>query len=219
MAQVASETTLARERRLRMSYEEFLASELSEGHAEWVDGEVIVFMPANTRHARVVRFLSHLLVSYVDALALGEVFMAPFEMRLARSAREPDILFVVRDHLDRVDEQRLVGAADLAVEVISDESVSRDRAHKHYEYEEAGVAEYLLIDPRPKKERTELFRLDAEGMYQPVPPDEHGRLHFETIPGFWIDRAWLLHDPLPNLQEVLAEIAPEYFGRYKRAPR
>ncbi|MGH2561383.1 MAG: Uma2 family endonuclease [Thermomicrobiales bacterium] len=216
MAQLASETTRASEQRLRMSYEEFLASDVSEGHAEWVDGEVIVFMPANTRHARVVRFLSSLLVSYVDAVKFGEVFIAPYEMRLARSAREPDILFVTRNHLDRVDRQRLVGPADLAVEIISDDSVARDRAHKHYEYEEAGVDEYLLIDPRPRRERTELFRLDAEEKYQSVPADDRGRLHFETIPGCWIDRAWLLQDPLPNLRDVIAEIAPEYFGGLNR---
>jgi Uma2 family endonuclease len=145
------------------------------------------------------------------------VFFAPYEMRLARSSREPDMLFVATAHAERIDGQRLNGPADLAVEVISEESVARDRAHKYYEYEEAGIPEYLLIDPRTRRERTELYRLDADQKYQPVVADEHGRLHFETLPGFWLDRAWLLQHPLPHNWSVLAEIAPEHFGSLARA--
>lgn len=38
------------EQRLRMSYEEFLAWADEDVHAEWVDGEAIVFMPPKDIH-------------------------------------------------------------------------------------------------------------------------------------------------------------------------
>ncbi|MCL4863823.1 MAG: hypothetical protein KJZ93_30735, partial [Caldilineaceae bacterium] len=36
--------------RLRMSYEEFVAKIDESKHAEWVDGEAIIFMPPTMRH-------------------------------------------------------------------------------------------------------------------------------------------------------------------------
>ena len=51
------------------------------------------------------------------------------------------------DHLGRFKENRLEGAADLVVEIISPESVDRDRDRKFYEYEQGGILEYWLIDP------------------------------------------------------------------------
>ena len=41
----------------------------------------------------------------------------------------------------------MLGAADLCVEVVSPESVTRDCREKLTEYEQAGVREYWLIDP------------------------------------------------------------------------
>jgi Uma2 family endonuclease len=52
-------------------------------------------------------------------------------------ARQPDLLFVAREHLDRLTETRLSGPADFVVEVVSDDSVARDRADKFYEYQAA----------------------------------------------------------------------------------
>ncbi|MFN8493656.1 MAG: Uma2 family endonuclease [Caldilineaceae bacterium] len=179
------ETTLApptQEKRLRMSYEEFLAWANEDTHAEWVDGEVIIFMP-KPRHQDIVTFLVTLLRLFVQFHRLGQVFTAPVEMKVTptSNAREPDILFVAQDNLARITEDRIEGAADLIVEVISSESVSRDRTDKFYVYQEAGVREYWLLDPRPGKERADFWILDDDGKYQPVPlTAEHLSLHGDS---------------------------------------
>ena len=49
---------------------------------------------------------------------------------------------MAREHLERLTEARLSGPADLVVEVVSDDSVARDRADKFYEYQAAGITEY-----------------------------------------------------------------------------
>ena len=60
--------------------------------------------------------------------------------------REPDILFIAREHLDRFRDTYLDGPADLVVEIISRDSRARDRGDKFYEYEQGGVREYWLLD-------------------------------------------------------------------------
>jgi len=194
--------------RLRMSYEEYLAWADEDVHAEWVSGEVIVQMPPKLRHQRVVKFLLELLDLFAQLFRLGAVLCAPFEMRATPDgpAREPDLLFVAQEHLARLTEARLSGAADLVVEVISDDSVSRDRADKFYEYQSAGVQEYWIIDPRPGYERVDFYVLDGKGRYRPIPVDTDGRYRSTVIPGFWFEVAWVLSEEPPNVLQALGQI-------------
>ena len=203
MARQLTDAPAAKERRLVMTYDEFLALP-DHAHAEWVRGEVTIFVPPTIRHQRIAFFLATLLAWYARRFKLGEVLMAPVEMRLAArgSSRDPDILFVATTHLDRFSAARLDGPADLVVELLSDDSVARDRREKLAEYEAAGVAEYLIVDPRPGREGVDLHRLTGAGVYQRVPPDATGRVHLATLPGFWLDPAWLRQDPLPDPEAI-----------------
>lgn len=199
------------EKRHQMSYEAFRAFLDEHTHAEWVAGEVTVFVPPGTMHQRLTGFLFQILALYADLYDLGTVMTTPFEMRLlaGMSAREPDILFVAREHLDRLTPERLEGPADLVVEVVSDSSVARDRADKFYEYQEAGVREYWIIDPRPGKERADFYHLLPDGKYQAALPATDGRYHAMVLPGFWLNVAWLWQQPLPTPLLALAAIAPQ----------
>ena len=203
---LATIASAPRERRLSMTYEEFLSWANEDVHAEWVDGEVIVFMPPKTKHQQVAGFLYKLLGLFVEFADLGELLAAPFEMRLSRSAREPDILFVAKEHLERLTPERLVGPADLVVEIVSDESARRDRVEKFNEYMEAGVREYWVIDARPGREQADVWVLDEQGRYQARAVDEEGRYHAAVLPEFWLEVDWLWQSPLPSAQAAFAEI-------------
>jgi Uma2 family endonuclease len=132
-----------------MRYEEFLAWSDEDVHAEWVPkdssgkGEVIVQMPPKLIHQEVADFLSRLLGLFVRLFNLGKVVIAPFEVKLlpGGSSREPDILFVANEHLDRLTPDKLVGPPDLAIEIVSESSIKRDRSAKYKEYQAAGVRE------------------------------------------------------------------------------
>ncbi|MEJ5198440.1 MAG: Uma2 family endonuclease [Anaerolineae bacterium] len=181
------------DRPLRMSYEEFLAWADEDVRAEWVSGEVIVSSPASDQHQDIVRFLTVILSVYVEVHRLGIIRPAPFQMRLAESSREPDLLFLSNDHLDRRRENYLDGPADVVIEVLSPESAARDRGEKFYEYEAAGIAEYWLIDPQ--REQAEFYRLGSDGRYRPVLPDAEGRFVSQVIPGFTLRVDWLWRRP------------------------
>lgn len=196
------EALLRLPRTRRMTYEEFLAWADEDTLAEWVDGEVRVYSPASLSHQRIVAFLAQIISAYVDSRALGLVILPPFQMKLARSGREPDLMFVATEHLSRLQETHLDGPADFVVEVISQESVGRDRGEKFYEYARAGIPEYWLIDPAT--EQAEFYVLDERGRYRAVLPDAEGIYRSRAIEGFWLRESWLWKPPRPL--DVLREL-------------
>lgn len=188
--------------RAKMTYEEFLAWADEDTLAEWVDGEIIMVSPASKRHQDIAGFLYQVLDLYVQSHDLGDVIHAPFQMKLEHG-REPDLLFVATEHLDRLQDIHLDGPADLVVEIVSPESAARDRGDKFYEYEAGGVPEYWLIDPQ--RQRAEFYQLDDE-RYSLVQPDAEGVYHSAAVPGFWLRVAWLWQEPLPAVLDVLREL-------------
>jgi len=191
----------------KMTYEEFLAWADEDTLAEWVDGEVIVASPASQRHQQIVKFLARLLDTYVSSRKLGELLFAPFQVKLGPDlpGREPDLLFVAREHADRLKETHLDGPADLIVEIVSPESRERDRGAKFYEYEAAGVGEYWLIDSQ--RRQAEFHQLGGDGFYHLIPPDAEGVYRSVVLPGFWLRVDWLWQDPLPTPVETLRLLA------------
>jgi Uma2 family endonuclease len=185
-----------------MTYEEFLAWAGEDTWAEWVDGEVIVLMPASLLHQLLVGFLFYVLQTFCRVRKTGVVLTAPFQMKLGsgRSGREPDLLFVASEHLHRLQPTHLAGPADLVVEIVSPDSVERDRHDKYLEYEAAGVREYWLLDPDQRQ--AEFLRLEPDGRYHPLPVDESGVFRSAVLPGFWLRVEWLWQEPLPDLQAI-----------------
>jgi Uma2 family endonuclease len=188
----------------RMTYEEFLEWADEDTLAEWVNGEVITSSPASLRHQDIADFLVSILRMFVTSRDLGIVLSAPFQMKIEHG-REPDILFVAKPHLTRLQGTYLDGPADLVVEIISPESIGRDRGEKFYEYERAGVPEYWLIDPLTQ--RAEFYRYSSGAHRYTLMGYEAGGIYRSTVlPDFWLREDWLWQDPLPHSIEILGEI-------------
>lgn len=189
----------------KMTYEEFLDWADEDTLAEWVDGKVILMSPASSIHQELVGFLYELLRMFVRFRQSGRVYVAPFQMKLPQSSgREPDLIFIKRENLSRLKNTYLDGPADLVVEIISPESIGRDRGDKFYEYEKGGVPEYWLLDPLTQ--RSEFYQLGEDGRYQLIQL-QNNVYHAHVLPGFWLDPDWLWQDPLPSPLRTLAEIA------------
>ena len=202
----------------KLSYEDFLDWCDEDTWAEWVDGEIIMFSPASKKHQNLADFLVSILRIYTETRGLGMVLSAPFQMKLPEDlpGREPDLIFVSNANLYRLavhgvtaerseQDTYLDGPADLAVEIISKESIDRDRGRKFLEYEYSGVLEYWLIDPL--RSQAEFYRLGADSRYHVVLPDAEGIYYSEVVPEFWLRVSWLWQMPLPPSVRILAEIA------------
>ncbi len=187
-----------------MTYDEFMEWADEDTLAEWVDGRIVMTSPASARHQDIGTFLNNVLSEHARTHDLGRVLGAPFQMRLPTSGREPDVLFVAKEHLNRVLLNRVQGPADLVVEIVSPESRVRDRGEKFYEYQEGGVGEYWLIDPDTS--RAEFYQRDDAGLYQVVASGPDGIYRSRELPGLWMRVAWLWQEPLPEINKIMLEI-------------
>jgi Uma2 family endonuclease len=62
----------------------------------------------------------------------------------------PDIFWFSEDRQPHIDDVRLPRLPDLAIEVLSPSTRSNDLGKKRVRYEEQGLPELWLIDPRPE---------------------------------------------------------------------
>lgn len=206
MAIEVSELQERRAPKEKMSFDEFLDWCDEDTHAEWVDGEIIMTSPASMPHQQLGGLLNTLLGIYVEEHDLGIVLLAPFMMKLETrpSGREPDLLFVSKERLHLLKNTYLDGAADLVIEIISPESLSRDRGDKFIEYEAAGIGEYWLLDP--ERRRAEFYQLGDNKLYQVVLPTNDGVYHSRAVKGFWLRESWLWQQPPPPALDLLRQL-------------
>jgi Uma2 family endonuclease len=93
--------------------------------------------------------------------------------------------------------------ADLVIEILSPSSRGTDRGDKFYEYEEAGISEYWLIDP--ERNLVEAYRLGASGRYETHDVGDPMVLTSDALPGMRLPVDWLWREPLPKLSWVIQE--------------
>lgn len=202
------EATADFELRIPMTYEQFLTELGEDVHAEWVNGETILFMPPKPEHQRIVSFLLTVLRLFVEHFDLGDILTAPVEMKPSpdSNSREPDLLFVARENLHRFGDAKLEGPADLVIEIISPESAIRDTVDKLQEYEAEGIREYWIVDTRAGQENALFYVLDEAGQYQRIEPDHNGVYHSTVLKEFWLNVRWLWTTSRPSALEIFALI-------------
>jgi len=145
------------------TYEMYAALPDDGNRYEVVQGVLMMSPAPGTPHQGVITEISAYLREQIFLKRRGLVFTGPLDVELAiDTVVEPDVLVVLKKHLDRVQEKRIIGNPDLAVEVISPSSATYDRLVKYRVYEQAGVPEYWLINN--KKQTIEVFVLE-EGRY------------------------------------------------------
>lgn len=115
---------------------------------EFDRGNIEVLPMPSYWHQRIVRFLYHRLLEHVEAKKLGDVIFAPLPVRLAPGKyREPDLVFLSTARLKSL--EKVPTGADLAMEVVSEGALARERdlETKRVEYAAAGIPEYWTVDP------------------------------------------------------------------------
>lgn len=114
---------------------------------EFDSGRIEVLDMPSELHQTIVLFLCQALAAYAREHSLGKVLMAPLPVKLwDGKMREPDVLFMRREHSARRHENYWDGA-DLVIEVVSPNNPGHDKITKRREYARARIPEYWLADP------------------------------------------------------------------------
>jgi Uma2 family endonuclease len=98
---------------------------------------------------------------------------------------QPDVLYLSAERRERAGE-RIEGAPDLVVEVLSPATVQRDRGEKLQLYAASGIREYWLVDPEARQIE---FLVARDGRFQ-VAPAVDGVYRSESLP----EIEWTLAD-------------------------
>lgn len=156
---------------------------------EILDGTHVMSPAPSTRHQRIVGDLYAEMRFHVRDHALGEVFVAPFDVLLSDfDIVQPDICFVAEGRMI-VNEANCKGAPDLMVEVLSPSTRRRDLIDKRLLFERSGVSEYWAVDP--DADEVQVFCLDGPvgrpgGAYArtPLRAESGDALTSACLPGF-----------------------------------
>ena len=127
---------------------------------------------------------------------MGSQFMVRFARQKRR--RMPDLMFVSNARLSLIKPTHLEGAPDVAFEIVSADSQTRDRRKKFLEYQKEGVREYWIIDP--SSQQVELYLLHR-GKYVETEPVKD-TWNSVVLQGFYLKDAWLWTKPLPKVSVI-----------------
>lgn len=166
----------------RIKREQFYEDISPEDKWEFINGEVIMHSPATDRHWQVRARIDRLMFDYLDGRDLGVVRGEKTLVSFTRNDYEPDIIYfspVVARTLQP--DQWKYPIPDLIVEVLSPSTRKLDRGVKKDDYEEHGVSEYWIVEP--KAETIEQYLL-AEGKYELAGKHALGSFTSEAIHGF-----------------------------------
>jgi Uma2 family endonuclease len=129
--------------------EEFFAMSWLPPTAQLIDGEVVVVITPRIRHQHVAGELYHRLRLWIAASPGRGYCGIPQDVRINdRNVYAPDVWWCCEDRIPDLDEIRLPWLPDLAVEVLSPSTRRYDLGVKRERYEETGVPELWIIDPR-----------------------------------------------------------------------
>ena len=116
---------------------------------ELIDGEIVLMSPRPaTNHNQTAFNIAALFKTFLKGKTC-RVFPDGMDLYLTEKDRfVPDVM-VICDR-SKIKNDGIHGAPDLVVEVLSPSSIKRDRVYKKRIYEQCGVREYWIVNPRNK---------------------------------------------------------------------
>lgn len=133
-----------------------------DNRVEVFDGVIHNMSSPSQEHQTISMELSTTLNTYIKSKqGHCRVFHAPFDVKLNDAPLtivQPDIMIVCDKN--KLDGKRCNGAPDFIIEIISPSNASDDYIRKLYYYENYGVREYWIVDPRRKIITVNYFEKD-----------------------------------------------------------
>lgn len=143
------------------TYEDYLNLPDDGRRYEIIEGVLYVTNAPDIDHQFTVMEIAFHLKSFVTAHKPGYVLTAPFEVHLSERTRpvQPDVLFIKAENWPGPGAKFFEGVPDLVVEVLSPSTTRTDQSIKFSAYEQAGVPEYWIANPKTRS--VEVFTLSG----------------------------------------------------------
>lgn len=131
------------------TYEAYLALPDDGNRYEIIEGELYVTPAPSVGHQEVSGELFFAMRSFVRVHRLGALYYPPFEVHLSEETRpvQPDLTFIRTENKPTFSMNYFEGVPDLVVEIFSPSTHRNDQTVKYDAYQNAGVAEYWMVDP------------------------------------------------------------------------
>ena len=148
------------------TYADYLQFTMDE-MVEIIKGKIFRMSPApSSTHQRISRRLSGWFFLFLQGKTC-EFFVAPFDVILPVKGKDfmqsdrvvqPDIVVICDP--SKIKEKGCFGAPDIIIEILSPHTTKKDVQDKFDLYEESGVKEYWIVEP--KNQTVEVFVLENE---------------------------------------------------------
>jgi len=123
---------------------------------------------------------------YVEEKELGVVAYAPLDVYLeATEVFQPDIVFISRERLNIIGPDKINGAPDLVVEILSPTTAYYDLKKKFRVYEKHGVREYWIVDPEDNSIQVYVLQDGKLKLHQEAIGE--GSVQSQVLAGFSVD--------------------------------
>lgn len=149
---------------------------------EVLNGELIMAAAPTVRHQEISFKVAKILDAFVLSKKLGKVLISPVDVVLGDDLTEPDVVFVSVERKAIIGRERLTGAPDLVVEVLSLSTSERDLRYKWDLYARSGVREYWVVNP--EAETVEVLTLVKKVYKRHVLAEGEGSITSKVLEGF-----------------------------------
>ena len=138
---------------------------LPEGAPYQLIGGKLVMTPAPTTFHQIilVRLMEKLLL-FTAKEKSGQVLVSPVDVYFEeKETYQPDIIFIAKDRLQIIEREKIKGAPDLIIEILSPSTGYYDLKKKAAVYARHRVKEYWIVDP---EDYSIEVHQEAAGKYQ-----------------------------------------------------
>ena len=152
-----------------------------------INGDLIMSPAPTSYHQILLGRIFKVIDNFLEQNNLGGLCLfAPIDVVLdEENIFQPDLIYISAERKKELFQDRIMGAPDLIVEILSPSTAYYDLKQKKDFYERYGVKEYLIIDP--VRHDAEVYSLIDEKFELQQKEKESGTIHLTTLPGLQIE--------------------------------
>ena len=116
-----------------------------------INNKLIMSAAPKDIHQAVLNRINVKIFILAEKTEMGEVRISPYDVHFSKqNILQPDILFIKKENLYKIENKGLVGAPDIVIELLSPSTSQLDYEEKKLVYERFGVKEYFIVDPNTR---------------------------------------------------------------------